>query len=260
MTTNSIDTQSLVAACDSRWSAELDADHHLVLDDSGFHKIAYKQSGCMVVAGDLRLIEGWMKWFAAPTWDFLNTPALDRYDQNGKLQNIVFHLILANGRVLSPPPHPNVRPPLEFEGWARFVGTGAPFALNCFAENRSVTMSVETAGKYDVCTGGPTLHRDVRQDTANVPPFTSDADGVLQDMINRGVVMNSKTMQPVGNLAEFAARKSGMDGAAAANLKNLVVSAPTGAPAFVWTQEQKSELMKAFAEMAVLEAELQAKK
>lgn len=65
--------------------------------------------------------------------------------------------------------------------------------------------------------------------------------------------MNRQTLQPVCDLQEFAARKAVTDNTAAANFQNLTISAPTGVPAFVWTQEQEGELMKAFAEMALLE-------
>ena len=213
----------------------------------------------MVVAGDSLLIEGWMKWFHAPVWNFLDTPALNRLDEQGKLGTVIIHLVLANGKIMMPEIHPAVDQPLEFNGEARFVGTGARHAYDCFAINKCVETSVRTASKFDVYTGGPSLHTNVKDGASPATAFDSSAQALREMMLNRGTVMNRKTLQPVGTLSDFAARQSGMDNAAAANLSNFVISAPTGVPAFVWSQDQKSELMKAFAEMAVLEEELNSK-
>lgn len=260
MTTNAIDKINSIVACDSRWSGDLiDGEHVLTIDDSGFQKLGIKQAGCMVVAGDLLLIEGWMNWFHAPVWNFLQTPALNRNDERGQLCNVIFHLVLSNGKIMFPPLHPSAVPPLEYEDQARFVGTGARFAHDCFAINGCVKTSVATAAKSDVYTGGATAFVDVRNNAAEPTTLTESAASLREAMITRGIVMNRRTMQPVGTLNEFSAKQAAMGNTAAANLSNLVVSAPTGVPAFVWTHDQKSELMKAFAEMAVLEEELKAK-
>jgi hypothetical protein len=42
-------------------------------------------------------------------------------------------------------------------------------------------------------------------------------------------------------------------------LDNIVISTPTGLPNFVWTEEQKANLLKAFEKMAKLEEKMKKK-
>ncbi|MEX1828847.1 hypothetical protein [Luteibacter sp. CQ10] len=246
MTTNAIDKKKIVIASDSRWSAEVDGDHIVFLDDYGFHKIAMKRMSTMVCAGDAILIEGWMEWFGRDELDLENMPALNRRE-NGELCHVVFHIVTSNGDVFDP----GIGGTLDYNDEARFAGTGATHALTCFSTNRCVKTSVATAAGLDPCTGGTTRFVDFGVSQHNLIPFTSGAAELNSDLGQRGTIMNRHTRE-VSTINEFLSKRNGS--APQTGLGNVSASAPTGTPAFEWSESQKNELKRAFTLVASLEA------
>lgn len=245
VTTNSIDKVKLVVASDSRWSCQVDADHLVFLDDWGFHKLAIRHGSTMVCAGDAILIEQWMNWYGQPELDLGNFPPLNRYF-NGQLCHIVFHIVTASGEIFDP----GIGGTLDYNDEARFAGTGAPFALNCFSSNRCVKKSVGTASQIDPCTGGTMTYVELATGTNNVQPVTCGATQLNADLEQRGSIMNKHTRE-ISTINDYLAKRPG---SAQAGLGTVNASAPTGTPAFEWSDSQKHELKKAFGVVAALEA------
>lgn len=246
MTTNAIDKKQLIVASDSRWSADVDADHIVFLDDWGFHKIAMRRGGTMVCAGDAVLIEKWMHWYQQAEIDVDNPPELNR-TVNGNLCHIVFHIVTSTGEIFDP----GIGGTLDYNDEARFAGTGAIAAMNCYSTNKCVKKSVTTASKVDPCTGGERMFVEVTTGSNNLTPVTCGADQVNADLGQRGSIMNKHT-RDISTISDFLAKRPGT-ATAQPGLGVLNASAPTGTPAFEWSERQKAELMRGFRVVAKLE-------
>jgi hypothetical protein len=245
VTTNAIDKIRLIVASDSRWSFQFDQDHLAYIDDAFFDKIAMRPGGCMICAGDAYLIQLWRNWYLAGQLDPAMQPPLNRM-QDGELKHIVFHVILATGEVFDFDIQHNS---IDFENEARFAGSGAVFALGCYRVNRCVKTSVTTASQDDPCTGGSMKFVELSTGINNLSSVNRTVQEVEQDLVARGHIVNTKTKE-IYNFQEFASKNA----AAGSKLSSgLGLSAPTGAPAFVWSEEQKKELNAAFAFVTALE-------
>lgn len=247
VTTNAIDRKQLIVACDSRWSINLDGEHLAYVDDTSFDKIALRQGGCMVCTGDVQLIQRWMSWFRAP---YLNLdqnamPPLNRLE-GGELRHIVFHIVTADGAVRDP----GIGGTLDYLDRARFAGSGAQYALNCFALNGKIKMCVTSASGQDDQTGGTVKYVELSTGQNNLLGNLSDIAALDIEFNNRGQVMNTKT-RAVYSLQEFAAKQAGSNAGSRLSSSNL--SAPTGQPPFLWNEEQKGELKAAFSEIVAIE-------
>lgn len=245
MTTNVIDRRRKIVATDSRWSSYLDAATIAYVDDTGFDKLANRFGAVLVLAGDGLLIEQWKIWFSEPVLNLAALPATERL-QGADVKSVFLsllekptcRLVFGSGWALS------------HEDEATFVGSGAVFARDCFSANKCSKTAVETAALHDPATGGETKFIELELERHNLlqPAATlSDAEALLR---KRGIVMDITT----GKKVPFADYVSGAASAALTAGKPIILSAPTGHNARVWTDAEKTSLTAALRAVADAEA------
>lgn len=253
MTTNVICRDQGLLTSDSRWSIEaFDGQPHLVayVDDTGFDKLAVSPQFAMVFAGNAHLIEKWKTWFSAPILDLANRPPAKEMVNNGTkqvsvtigfVQKATGAMIFSAGMFMS---HRDV---------ARFSGSGAPFAKDCYAVNGCGMKAVGSAGTKDHFTGGETKYIQLRTGSMNL----SILPGSKQDMINalqqRGFVMDTNT-KAVTAMSDWKSPTSDAQKAISAGIEAL--SAPTGLPPHQWTEQEERDLDQALLYMAQMEGRL----
>jgi hypothetical protein len=246
VTTNAIDRRDLIVASDSRWSVQYDDEHLAYIDDADFDKIAFRPGGCLICAGDAYLIQLWRNWYLSGQLVPASQPPLNRVE-NGVLRHIVFHIVLSTGDIFDL----GLDSAIDYLDRARFAGSGKQFALNCFAVNECVKKSVQSAAEDDPCTGGNVKFVELSTGVNNLSGINRTVIEVEQDLIARGHVMNINTKE-IFKFQDFISKNAA---AGSKPTSGLGLSAPTGAPAFVWTDEQKVELEKAFGHVAALESQ-----
>lgn len=245
MTTNVIDRRKYVVASDSRWSIFNEAQGYVVyVDDTGFDKIADRHFGSLICAGDARLIEAWKAWFRAPILDVANLPATERYEPNGAVASIVVSLVTKpDGRLVY-----SFGWYLDHEDEAKFSGSGAVAARDCYVLNHCGKTAVESAGLVDPMTGGETKFVEVQTMRHNLHSQVVSLKEVEEQLLNRGHVMDLNTKKVVP-LAQWN-QQSVAQGLEAGSLS---LSAPTGQPHRAWTEVEKNELRKALQNLADFE-------
>jgi len=176
----------------------------------------------------------------------LNTPPLNRYE-NGEAFDIVFNVVTPVGGIVY---HTVGDNSLAFKEEAKFAGSGAPFAFECYSRNRCVKKSIESAMNDDLCTGGTVVFVELSTGNHNLNGHTATLADAESALLSKGTVMNHKTKDTY-NYSEFVAKQA----ATGSKLKSSAsLSAPTGAPAYIWSEQEKAELMKAFKLVVGLES------
>lgn len=253
MTTNVICRTTKLLTSDSRWSIErFDGQANLVayVDDTGFDKLAVSSKFAMVFAGNAHLIELWKGWFLKPALDFKNPPPVVTLPKGaaepvsvtiGIVEKASANVIFAAGMFMS---HGEL---------ARFSGSGAQFAKDCYAVNRCGRTAVGSAAKRDHFTGGETKFVELETGKMNL----SIMPGTCQDMINalhqRGFVMDTKA-KTVTAISDWKSPSSDAQRAISAGIDTL--SAPTGLPPHQWSQQEQSDLFAALRHVAEQEGRL----
>lgn len=246
MTTNVIDRRKYVVASDSRWSILNEAEGYLAfVDDTGFDKIGDRNHASLVCAGDALLIEAWKNWFREPVLDISKLPDTERYDANGAVSSIVVSLVTK----------PDGRLVYSF-GWyldhmeeAKFSGSGAAPARDCYVVNGCGRTAVASAGMVDPMTGGETKYVEVQTARHNLHQEVVSLKEVEEQLMNRGLVMDLKNPEKVVSIAQWN-QQSVAKGLEAGSLS---LSAPTGQPHRAWTEVEKNELRKALQNLADFE-------
>lgn len=243
MTTNVIDRRKLLLTTDSRWSAKLDDDTLVYVDDTGFDKMVERYSSAIICAGDGLLIEGWRNWFNRPLINWADLPPVDRFDQNGDSHTIVISVVVKpSGEILFS------------NGWyfvmgdhASFSGSGWEPARNCFAVNYCALTAVGSAGRVDPATGGETKFINVAARQSNLSKGAVTLSDVETLLHQRGMKMDLKT----NTVTRFNPKADGSHDRISAEKINL--SAPTGQPSRPWSEEEKQGLRAAMQRLAEIE-------
>jgi hypothetical protein len=238
VTTNVIDRRGLKVASDSRWSVWL-YGQLVYVDDTGFEKIADRPRATMICAGNALLIQAWKEWFKSPTEEL---PPTEIDTVNGPdtivltvLQKPEFNNLFTNGWYD------------VFEDAAKFCGTGAEFAKDCYSVNGCSIQCVSTAGQHDPQTGGITKYVEFDSLQSNLPMKTASALEAFEQLKSRGMVLDMKTntVTPINSSPEA------IRNALSAGVSSM--SAPSGQPVRPWTEQEKRDVKKAMETVLRLE-------
>ena len=233
MTTNVIDFQKLVIACDSRCSKDW-GDYVIYVDDTGFDKIAVNGSLCAIFAGNLKLIDGWKNWIGTPSSQPLGLfPATAGVDPQTN-SRVAMQVCLIDRE----------RREARFYGMSYqalashffFGGTGAPFAMQCFRQNFCGKKAIGTASLSDVYTGGSTIFFELETAVNNLSPKQVTVDELEAQFPERGIVMHKPTKN-VTTLKEFLQKPE----AAPLLAGTFSLSAPSGGVQRDWTAAERED-------------------
>ena len=229
MTTNVLDRRNSKVTSDSRWSIAT-PDFLYFVDDTGFDKIEDRPSAVMVCAGNALLIELWRTWFIAGDYSVL--PPTEIQFPNGAIDAIYvtivskpdFTIDFTRGLYDS------------FQDDARFCGTGAQFAKDCYSVNGCAVRCVETAKGIDPQTGGETKFYDFKTFQSNLSAAPMSLAELQDELFNRGMVMNMKTrtVTPMGPMDTDALKQ-------ALGAGNVSLCAPTGQAPRAWSDREKAD-------------------
>lgn len=253
MTTNVICKDQNLLTSDSRWSIEgFDGQPHLIayVDDTGFDKLAVSPQFAMVFAGNAELIERWKAWFAAPKLDLINRPPAMAHVNNGTspvsvtiglVEKATGDMIFSAGMFMS---HREV---------ARFSGSGAQFAKDCYAVNGCGMRAVTSAATKDHFTGGETKYIQLNKGSMNLSVLPGSKQEMINALQQRGFVMDTNT-KTVTAMSDWKSPTSDAQKAISAGIETL--SAPTGLPPHQWTIQEEQDLEKALRYIAEKEGRL----
>jgi hypothetical protein len=233
MTTNVYDVSSGLLTSDSRWSTE-DGDWIAYVDDTGYDKIVFDEALALIFAGDMQTIDIWKEWFL--NGDDGDEP-LDKVDdisiigidmKTGEQVYMSDYLLYSHS-------HRGVE--------AIYGGSGAPYAKDCWQENKCAMQATKTAIIKDVYSGGTTAHVNRQTSDSNVKNSAS-SNSAYEQLKERGMMINkTENRQPVyvkdaANDPSHPAQKIAekvMSGKAA-------LKAPFPGMDQPWTNEKKQEL------------------
>lgn len=240
MTTNAIDRKKLIVSSDSRWSKPLpnaiSPTHVVFIDDVGFDKISTSEYATLVFAGDGGLIAEWKAWFKQdePDWD--NIPATEKLDGRG-YSCISICVIDSGGTVLF-----DFGQCLLHGEHARFSGSGAKYARDCFGRNGCSIKAIDTAGEQDPYTGGTTLFLELNTGVNNLTEVERTLQDAEKELNERGYIMELAT-NVVTPLKE--AQKAQAEALKALEAGTIGFSAPMGQADRKWTTEERLALKNA---------------
>lgn len=253
MTTNVICRPSKLLASDSRWSSDIEGypDCLAFVDDAGFDKISLRPTHALVFAGDGELIAGWKEWFSRATMDFASLPKVNRLiPGTNKMESMVVSLVKrATCEVIFTVGR------FEAHGEdARFTGSGAEYAKDCYAVKRCGKTSIVTASGKDKWTGGEVKYVELETGSHNLNMTQATLGELLNALNQRGFVMDTKanTVTPINEWR--AAHQDGDRSASTASLSNI--SAPTGMPTRCWSPQEHDDFIRALREVEAEEEAL----
>jgi len=253
MTTNVICRTTKLLTSDSRWSIQdFDGQANLVayVDDTGFDKLAVSTKFAMVFAGNAQLIEQWKQWFLKPALDFLRPPQVVTTLKGGLapvsvtigiVEKATANVIFAAGMFMS---HGEI---------ARFSGSGARFAKDCYAVNLCGRTAVGSAAKQDHFTGGETKFVELETGKMNLSIMPNTCQDMINALQQRGFVMDTKA-NTVTAINDWKSPTSDAQRAISAGINTL--SAPTGLPPHQWSQQEQNDLFAALRHVAEEEGRL----
>lgn len=252
MTTNVICRPFKVLASDSRWSAPMIGypDCLAFVDDGRFDKIALRPTHALVFAGDGELIAGWKEWFSRDAMNFAALPKTNRLvPGTNRMESIVVSLVKrATCEVMF-----TVGRFVAHGEDARFSGSGAEFAKDCYAVNKCGKTSITTAKSRDHATGGDIIFVELESGAHNLNMTQSTFPELLNALNQRGFVMDTKakTVTPIN---EWRAQHQDAD-RAVSNASLTTISAPTGLPTRCWSDQEQDDFVKALRQVEAEEAE-----
>ena len=240
MTTNAIDLVQRVIASDSRWSVQI-GDQFLFVDDTGFDKIVNANAACAIFAGSMALIDLWRSWFKQPVLNLKARPPTSVPEHGLHIHICMLSKPECRLLYLTPGyfPFPAIGPYEAF-----FTGTGAEYAVTCFSTNRCSKRSVQSAASADIATGGETKFLEVASNIGNLSPGDVMFAQALEAFKTRGMVMDMNSKKTVSVLeCQNAAVKAVLSGGTS-------LTAPTGRPPHVYSDDDEAELDAALAKIA----------
>ncbi|MDC6490923.1 hypothetical protein EIG75_16360 [Pseudomonas syringae] len=244
MTTNAFDRAKLMVTSDSRWSIpypdDLSPTHVIYVDDTNFEKISTSDKATLVFAGDGILIDEWKTWFKNP--DFAALPRTDRVQDNVLYDISICVVINKTGRISYDSGNC-----LMHNESARFAGSGAFHARDCFVQNACAIKAIGTAGapNADPYTGGTTQYLELHTGVTNLIRMESTLQDAEHELDTRGQVMDLSNGK-VTSLKEFLASRT--DAQQALHATGVHLSAPTGHQSRKWTASEKEALRTALQE------------
>jgi hypothetical protein len=252
MTTNVICRPFKLLASDSRWSTPMPGHPGFVafVDECGFDKIALRPTHALVFAGDGELIAGWKDWFSKPSMDFSNLPRTSRIIPG---TNIEESMVVSLVRRATADVSFTVGRFVSHGEDARFTGSGAEFAKDCYAVNKCGKTSIGSAKTRDVFTGGDVKFVELESGSNNLNMTQATFQELLSAINQRGFVMDTKT-NTVTPINEWRASHPDADRAASAGSLTSI-SAPTGMPVRSWSDQEQGEFIKALQAVAAEEEE-----
>lgn len=244
MTTNAFDRVKLMVTSDSRWSIPFPNAHNpthvIYVDDTNFEKISTSDRATLVFAGDGLLIDEWKTWFKKP--NFLALPRTDRVQDNILYDISICVVVNKTGRISY-----DSGSCLMHNESARFAGSGAFRARDCFAHNACAIKAIDTAGAPDAdpYTGGTTQYLELHTGVTNLTRMESTLQDAEHELDTRGQVMELSNGK-VTSLKEFLASRT--DAEQALHASGVHLSAPTGQQSRKWTVSEKEALRVALQE------------
>lgn len=247
MTTSVFCRVKKIIASDSRWSCLLTPNHLAYVDNTGFDKLADRKLHSMVFAGDGPLIAQWKQWFEAPALNFMAMPNVHRLVGN-KLESLSVCLLKKSDCKV-----------MFTSGWwldhgenARFTGSGAVPAKDCYVINGCSKTAITSAGGSDPATGGEIKFVELDTGSNNLSVLKATLEEATRSLHERGFVMDMTTKV----VTPFRDLKQDLSAALSALEKGEIsISAPTGLPTRCWSESEQAELRKALEEVAREEAE-----
>jgi hypothetical protein len=257
MTTTVYDCDNMVVACDTRWSADLylyDGEHILLVDDTGFNKIAYRKGGVLICAGDGPTIAKLKEWWSA---EYLDSEALPSLERNGVF-SVSLLMVSSEGEILYDAGHKiAIFDPEKNHLHAIFSGSGGGHAIKVFWHCGCAKSSVAGAILFDPKSGGDTKFYELKTDENNLNDENMDYDSIIKAMKLRGVLMKV-TENYIANAGGFETidwKEHPQANDIADWLANGSVKAyaPTGGKDIEWSEEQNNKIKQAAKKIAELE-------
>ncbi|MGM3159961.1 hypothetical protein ACS25C_04140 [Dickeya undicola] len=257
MTTTAFDCDNGIVSCDTRWSADIDlkdGKYILLVDDTGFNKIAYRKGGIIICAGDGPTIESLKKWWVAEPFEPDQLPDL-RGDGGFKVSVMV---VDATGeRIFDAGPKQVVYNPEEKHIHAVFSGSGGGFAANMFMQCGCVKSAVTTAKIFDPKSGGEVKFHELSTGANNLGDENMDYNSIMESMKKRGVLMkftgeyaaNSDNVTTIPLLEHHEASEviGRLQGG------SIRAYAPIGGAEVEWNEDRINKLREAAEKVALLE-------
>lgn len=234
MTTNVLDLRNGMAASDSRWSTRV-GPFFFYVDDTGFDKIIPKNHFVFVFAGDSALIQEWKDWAENLPVNAHLWPDEERFGRSVA----VTLTDTSTGNIL-----------FEREqigtAEARFAGSGAGHAYECWMRNFDPIKAVESAMFIDLCSGGEVKFFGFDRKT-NVSNCTR-IDKLRNKLFDTGYVMRTDGKPVAYPIREAAANDAELTKAVneiMSGEQNLV--APCDSMYKPWTSDEKRLFGRAIA-------------
>lgn len=175
MTTNVFDINARHMATDSRWSVD-SAKFVIYVDDTGFDKICTAKGHAFMFAGNGKLIELWKDWIAKnPS----STPKPPLKQDDAAVSMCIANIETALIRF-------EYRQDISLP-FARFTGSGAKFAHDCWQVNNDAQLAVDSAKKQDWFSGGTVTYFDFDSGQHNLLNSTTLKN--VQTQLLEGFVM-----------------------------------------------------------------------
>jgi hypothetical protein len=265
MTTTAYDVKNNLVACDTRWSADfslIDGNYILLVDDTGFNKIAYRPGGAIFCAGDGKTIEKLKKWWLAEPFDPEALPDLEH--EHEKKFKVSVMVVSSEGEKLfdAGPKQALVDPEKENFIHAVFSGSGGAFAGHTFMQCGCVKTSVTAAETFDPYSGGQVKFCNITSGDSNLDDETMDYNSIMTAMDERGILMkytgfyaaNAENVQTIP-LKEHPQFK---DVSAQLQAGSVRAYAPMGGNEVEWNAERINKLKAAARKVADIERRLKA--
>ncbi|BEN27038.1 hypothetical protein ACNGYR_002135 [Serratia marcescens] len=260
MTTTAYDCDNLFFASDTRWSANLtlmDGEYILLVDDTGFNKLASRPGGTIICAGDGKTIEQLKLWWMAEPFEPDNLPDL----VEGDSFKVSVMVVSAHGeRLFDAGRKQVVFNPETSHMHAIFSGSGSSFAANTFMQCGCAKSAVEMAKLFDPYSGGDVKFCNIKTGDSNLQDETMSYNSIMQSMIDKGVLMKFAGFYAANseNVSTIPLR----DHPQSAQLINQLHSgsirayAPMGGADIDWNEDRLSKLKEAARKVARIEQEM----
>ncbi|EPM5567322.1 hypothetical protein PZS07_22220 [Providencia thailandensis] len=257
MTTTVYDCDNKLAACDTRWSANLNIggdDYIIHVDDTGFNKIVSRKGGIIICAGDGKTIEKIKKWWSE---DILVADDMPDLEEAGKF-SVGLLMIASNGVIVHDSGLKQVLYDYEKDHkHAIFLGSGAKSAANFFIKCGCAKSSVKGAESLDPWSGGEVKFIDLNTLENNLDDENLNYNSILTSMADRGEIMKANDIY-IANSSSVETMKLS-DHPQADEIKSILANgsvkaySPVGGDRAEWTKEENEQIKIAAAKIASME-------
>ena len=236
MTTNVYDQAPGILASDSRWSNRADG-YLFYVDDVGYEKIVNDTQLAALFAGTLEYIDLWKSWFISGREG--NPPRVSK--------NLSVCLIDMATGVVRLDRGDKIASSCKT---ARFAGTGAPHAFDCWVVNNDPLKAVATAAYFDRRSGGTIRHLNRRTGQNNLNNVAT-LEQLMRNFQTKGevIMLNAgQTQKPIA-ISEAVNDPAVRDAFAKVESSGAGgLSAPFMGMGKEWTAEEEAQLYAVLAE------------